>query len=81
MSNLVIMSFFIFGTVFGVLTWQRRYLFDEGHPDKYVDAIGGPRGTAVWVATSTFLWPVLIISGLHGLLRRAQTRRRQRIGR
>ena len=81
MSNLVILSFLAFGMVFGVLTCSRRGLFGEGHPDSYVDPMGGgPQGLALWVLTCTFLWPVLILSGLHGLMRRAQTRRRQRIG-
>lgn len=81
MSNLVILSFLAFGTVFGVLTCSRRGLFGEGHPDRYVDPTGGgPQSLALWVVTCTFLWPVLIISGLHGLMRRAQVRRRQRIG-
>jgi hypothetical protein len=80
MSNLVILSFLAFGTVFGVLTCSHRGLFGEGHPDNYEDPTGGLQGVALWVVTCTFLWPVLIISGLHGLLRRAQSRRRQRIG-
>ncbi len=57
------------GFVFGLLTYRRRHLFGEGPPDPCADAGDGMQGRLFWVAICTFLWPVLIVSGLHGLWR------------
>jgi hypothetical protein len=61
--------FLVAGFLFGLLTYSRRRLFGEGPPDQHVDPQDGLQGPVFWVAICIFLWPVLIISGLHGLCR------------
>jgi hypothetical protein len=69
--------FVSFGFLFGQLTYTRRHLFGEGPPDQYADPEGGLKGRLFWVTICTLLWPVQIVSGLHGLWRVRAAARRQ----
>ena len=69
MSELVIVLFLAVGVVFGLATYSRRHLFGEGPPDQYADAADGLKGRLFWVTVCTFLWPLQLVSGLHGLWR------------
>jgi hypothetical protein len=76
MSEVLIVLYLAAGLVFGLLTYSRRHLFGEGPPDQYVDPKDGLQGPLFWVTICIFLWPVQIVSGLHGLWRvYAATRR------
>jgi len=75
MSDLVIALFLVTGLVFGLLTYSRRHLFGEGHPDRYADPQDGLNGRLFWITVCTFLWPLQLVSGLHGLWRVRSSRR------
>jgi hypothetical protein len=64
------------GFVFGLLTYRHRHLFGEGPPDpSRPDLTDGLKGRAFWVTVCTFLWPLQLVSGLHGLWRVRAARR------
>jgi hypothetical protein len=64
------------GAVFGWLTYPHRHLFGEGPPDpRRPDLTDGLKGRAFWVVVCTFLWPLQVVSGLHGLWRMRAARR------
>jgi hypothetical protein len=75
MAHIVIPSFLVVGLLFGLLTYPHRHLFGEGPPQQHVDPQGGLGGRLYWAAVGTFLWPILIVSGLHGLYRVYSARR------
>jgi hypothetical protein len=76
MTELSIALFLAAGFVFGLLTYSRRHLFGEGPPQPVVDRQEGLSGLLFWVAICTFLWPIQVVGGLHGLWRvYAATRR------
>jgi hypothetical protein len=77
MSEYWIALFPVAGFVFGLLTYSRRHLFGEGPPDPQVDSEDGIKGPLFWVTICTFLWPVLIVGGLHGLWRVYASARRK----
>ena len=75
MQLYVIALFLAVGFVFGLLTYRHRHLFGEGHPDRHADPSNGLQGRAFWVAVCTFLWPLQLVGGLHGLWRVRSARR------
>jgi hypothetical protein len=75
MPELMIVLFLATGFVFGQVTYTRRHLFGEGHPDGYADPQDGLKGRLFWVTVCTFLWPLQLVSGLHGLWRVRASRR------
>jgi hypothetical protein len=76
MTELSIALFLAAGFVFGLLTHSRRHLFGEGPPAPVADRQDGLSSLLVWVAICTFLWPIQVVGGLHGLWRvYAATRR------
>ena len=77
MSDYAIALFIAAGFVFGLLTYNRRHLFGEGPPDQQVDPEDGMQGPLFWVMICTCLWPILIVSGLHGLWRVYASARRK----
>lgn len=62
-----ILSYLGLGVAFGLATATRRYLFSEGPtraPEaRHATLMDGP---AMWVVTSTVLWPLLALSGAYG---------------
>ena len=78
MADLAIPLFLAAGFLFGLLTYSRRHLFGEGHPDAYADPVDGLKGRVFWVAVCTFLWPLQLVGGLHGLWRVRAARRDRR---
>ena len=76
MDALVIPLFLAAGFAFGLLSYPRRHLFGEGPPDpRRPDPSDGPKGRVFWVVVCTFLWPLQLVSGLHGLWRVRAARR------
>ena len=76
MSHYTIVLFLVVGFVFGLLTYSRRHLFGEGPPDRYADPSNGLKGRLFWVTVCTFLWPLQLVGGLHGLWRVYSSARR-----
>lgn len=67
--NLYIATFLLAGALFGLFSYSNRHLFSEG-PHK-ADAPSaqndfGPR--LYWGLVCTFLWPILLLTGLNSLV-------------
>jgi hypothetical protein len=76
MADLLIPIFLATGFVFGLVTYPYRHLFGEGPPDpRHADLADGLKGRTFWVTLCTFLWPLQVVGGLHGLWRVYSARR------
>jgi hypothetical protein len=75
--NLYIVLFLSFGALFGVTTYSYQHIFSEG-PYKVDPAEGGSTlGTRVlWAMVCTFLWPIMILTGLNSAWILAKRKRR-----
>lgn len=64
--NIYITLFLFFGAVFGLLTFPYQHLFSEG-PHKVDSGEGGPTlgGRVLWALVCTFLWPIMVLTGLN----------------
>ncbi len=62
-----ILSYLGLGLAFGLATATHRHFFSEG-PARPPEArhLTVMDGAAMWVVTSTVLWPLLAISGVYG---------------
>ena len=75
--NLYIAAFLAFGCFFGLATFSHRHLFSEGpHGPEASAPISDKGAWAFWVAMSTLLWPILVLSGLNTAWVLAQRRAR-----
>lgn len=75
--NAQIVSFLVFGVLFGLATYSNRHLFSEGSTTRADPGERGPMdGRVTWVAISCFLWPILMLTGIYSLLRRSRARAR-----
>ncbi|MBU3694890.1 MAG: hypothetical protein FGM40_08700 [Rhodocyclaceae bacterium] len=74
--NIYIYAFLLFGACFGAATFSCRYLFSEG-PKKIPDPPGGPTlaSRVFWVMVCTFLWPIMVLTGVNSALILARRRR------
>jgi hypothetical protein len=64
--ELYISAFLALGCCFGLATFTNRHLFSEGPHRPQASASGSAKGAWVfWVAMSTLLWPILVLSGLN----------------
>jgi hypothetical protein len=76
MADLLIPAFLATGLLFGLATYRHRHLFGEGPPDPaHADLADGLKGRTFWVVLCTFLWPLQLVGGLHGLWRVRAARR------
>jgi hypothetical protein len=60
--------FLFFGACFGLYTFSHRHLFSEG-PKKIEEPVQGwdfPN-RLMWVMICTFLWPLMLLTGLHSV--------------
>ena len=66
--NIYITVFLLSGTIFGLVTYSHRHLFSEG-PKKIEESTeaGNVVGRILWMLICTFLWPILILTGLNSL--------------
>lgn len=69
--NLFIISFLLFGALFGAATGRLQYLFSEGSTGR--DKQGN---RLLWVMICTFLWPLMALNGLHSWWRLSRKARR-----
>ena len=64
--NIYIYLFLLFGAAFGLATFSYQHIFSEG-PDK-VETPGGDStlgGRLLWALVCTFLWPIMVLTGLN----------------
>jgi len=63
---IVICVYLFAGVCFGLVTYSHRHLFSEG-PTKSnnADARSVLEGHAFWVLIATWLWPILVITGIN----------------
>jgi hypothetical protein len=64
--NAYIALFLVTGACFGLATFSCRHWFSEG-PHKPEDAIHPTSlgGRAFWAMVCTFLWPIMILTGIN----------------
>jgi hypothetical protein len=64
--NAYITFFLVFGACFGISTFSCRHLFSEG-PHKPDDSTQAPSlaGRAFWIMVCTFLWPIMLVTGVN----------------
>ena len=60
--------FLFFGACFGLSTFSHRHLFSEG-PKKIDEPVQGWAfsNRLMWVMICTFLWPIMLLTGLHSV--------------
>jgi len=66
--------FFALGAAFGLATFRKRHLFSEGPSTPPEDEASGALARLLWVCIAATLWPVLLLSGIHGAWRRRAAR-------
>ena len=66
--NIYITVFLLSGAIFGLVTYSHRHLFSEGpkNIEESTEA-GNIVGRILWMLICTFLWPILILTGLNSL--------------
>jgi hypothetical protein len=64
--NIYIYLFLLFGAVFGLATFSYQHIFSEG-PHKVETPEGGSTlgGRMLWALVCTFLWPIMVLTGLN----------------
>jgi hypothetical protein len=64
--NIYIYLFLLFGLVFGLSTFSYKHLFSEGpHKADSPEAGSTLGGRVLWAMVCTFLWPIMILTGLN----------------
>lgn len=64
--NFYLSLFFAVGAVFGLITYPYRHLFSEG-PNKGEPPQAAPTlsSRVLWLMVCTFLWPLMVLTGLY----------------
>ncbi len=64
--NIYILVFLLFGALFGLSTYSYQYIFNEG-PHKPDTPTGSSTlgARVLWALVCTFLWPLMILTGLN----------------
>ena len=63
---IVICLYLFFGVCFGFVTYPYRHLFSEGpEKSKNSDQASLLEGRVFWVLICTWLWPIMVITGLN----------------
>lgn len=66
--NTYIWLFLLFGACFGTLSFTHRHLFSEG-PQTAASSAPRTLGSRLfWVMVCTFLWPIMLLTGLNSAL-------------
>ncbi|MEY3216508.1 MAG: hypothetical protein RLZZ280_885 [Pseudomonadota bacterium] len=64
--NIYIYLFLLFGAVFGLSTFSYRHIFSEGPHQVDAGDGGSTLGSRVlWAMVCTFLWPIMVLTGLN----------------
>ncbi len=64
--NIYIGLFLALGLFFGLATFTRRHLFSEGpHQPTAEKGRTDKAALTFWVLVCTFLWPIMVVSGLN----------------
>ena len=66
--NIYIFLFLLIGACFGLGTFSHRHLFSEG-PKKIEESVQGRNfpNRLLWMMICTFLWPIMLLTGLHSV--------------
>jgi ATP/ADP translocase len=63
---IVICLYLFFGVCFGFVTYPYRHFFSEGpEKSKNSDQSSPLEGRVFWVLICTWLWPIMVITGLN----------------
>ena len=74
--NMYIVLFLLFGAVFGLSTFSYRHIFSEGPHQVDAGDGGSTLGSRVlWAMVCTFLWPIMVLTGLNSARILAKRRR------
>ena len=75
--NIYILVFLMFGTLFGLSTYSYQHIFSEG-PHKPDTPSGSSTlgGRVLWALVCTFLWPLMVLTGLNSAWILAKRKRR-----
>jgi hypothetical protein len=78
--NAYITFFLIAGACFGAATFPIRHFFSEG-PHKAEDALQSPSlaSRAFWVMVCTFLWPIMLLTGVNSAWIITKRKRQRRL--
>ena len=78
--NIYIYLFLLFGAVFGLSTFSYKHIFSE-RPQQIEAPAGGITlgGRVFWTMVCTFLWPIMVLTGLNSARIMAK-RKRQAMG-
>ncbi|MFM7524700.1 MAG: hypothetical protein ACKO4M_11160 [Betaproteobacteria bacterium] len=64
--NAYIATYLVFGAVFGMATFSVRHLFSEGpHKPENTLETQSLSARVFWVLVCTFLWPVMVLTGMN----------------
>lgn len=64
--NIYIYLFLLFGLVFGLSSFSYRHIFSEGPHQVETPEAGSNLGSRVlWALVCTFLWPIMVLTGLN----------------
>ena len=74
--NIYIYMFLVFGALFGLLTYPQRHLFSEGPQKPTGKDDGSAGGRLFWVSVCTFLWPLMVVTGVNSALILAKRKRK-----
>ncbi len=75
--NAYIAAFLLAGACFGLATFSCRHLFSEG-PHRPEDSVQSPSlaSRAFWTMVCTFLWPIMVLTGVNTAWVLAKRKRR-----
>jgi hypothetical protein len=64
--NIYIYLFLLFGAVFGLATFSYQHIFSEGPHQVETPEGGSTMGARLlWALVCTFLWPIMVLTGLN----------------
>jgi len=62
--NSTIVAYLVFGACFGLATGSYQHIFSEG-PSRP----GAPGNRFLWVLICTFLWPIMVLTGVLSMVK------------
>ena len=78
--NAYIATFLVVGAVFGLTTYSVRHLFSEGpHKPEDEQQTQSLSARVFWVMVCTFLWPVMVLTGVNSAFIIARRKRERRL--